>query len=365
MRLAQGNDVMRRCLSLGAGAILLVEACARPSSDPSRRPAAPSVEAAMPDASPSPAVAACSSDGWCAEELPLTRGRLPTTIFLPADGSTWIGGTGGALLRRDVTGGWKDFSGAVGDAVVDAIHVDAGGIWVAAGDLWFSQDGKSFERIILRLPDDPPDSDPLEPKLLWGEGGRPHVLAFRADQYLFVPTGKSWKAVAIQHGARVNTLAGTSPADLWVGGEERILMHWDGKKLAEGILAGGEGDDWRSHESGPFDEPDDMVWSEGVQSISHGVAAMNHGIRRRNPAGQWRPWNDVPRECGGAMIVSGASDRDLWLAGPRSVCHYDGKSFRTVALPARTFIDGFASGPGGSWAIDFRSTRAVRKLPEK
>lgn len=94
-----------------------------------------------------------------------------------------------------------------------------------------------------------------------------------------VTSGWQWEN-PLPHALDLNVVFGTGPRDVWVGGQSRLLMHWDGGtwttvafggssmnpvESVTGLWASAPGDLWVAaaglevhHQSGPGFEPDDM-----------------------------------------------------------------------------------------------------------
>lgn len=325
-------------------------------------PAAPSPSKSLPPsiplepASPPP----CSKDGWCAERLPVPVGTKLTAIDTGPTGKVWIGGSGGSLFHLGAGPEWAPNAedtwwhleaGVTGD--VTSIYVGKDAVWIAANELWMSEDDGTFKPVKLPPGSKDEDAGSIVVTQLWGDGGAPFIVGgVGPQQYLWVPAARGWRAVPIQRSARVNAIHGGSTKDVWIGGEEQLLLHWNGKSLEPAVLARAEGDD-SERDPSVLDDADALdgvraLWRGGVL----GIAAMDRGPRKLVKPREWRHWA-VPAGCRGDRIA-GTSANDVWLANGQVICRYDGASFHSEELPPGTHVDAIAAAKEAVWVIDSR-----------
>jgi hypothetical protein len=176
-----------------------------------------------------------------------------------------------------------------------------------------------------------------------------------------LPSGSTWRAV---HGS--------SPADVWIGGEVQDGLHFDGRawQLNQGIgfidylwafsptdvwatLPGvtysvihGDGTTFDpSPATGVNDPPAQDLWGDAPNDLYagriDGLATILH----------WdgATWTPVAGVSGAALAGSGPSD--VWASGFNGLWHFDGQAWTQVHTPGGDIRDIASAGPGRIWIL--------------
>jgi hypothetical protein len=172
------------------------------------------------------------------------------------------------------------------------------------------------------------------------------------------PTGDSWR-----------TVAGSSPSDVWVGGFDPNVLHFDGTRWS--LVPTG-----RTFIASIWSFSPTDVWIVGDPAVVHGDGTTFTDVPF--PAGTtatgqaWGPASDdlyiagiplshwdgtsispIP-EVPNVYYVAGSGRDDVWAADQSNVYHFDGTAWSQVPGPPVFAIVQIASaGPGRLWALGF------------
>lgn len=196
-------------------------------------------------------------------------------------------------------------------------------IWYAAPDsTMFHWDGTRWSSMKLPLP-----SAYLAIRAVWGTSPT-NVYAVTAAMDPFEPSnayvvrwdGTKWEVVhTILEGAGdswgrdLNTIAGTSASDIWVGADNGALWHFDGSTWTR---------------SGSIDTSVNELWASPSGTL---WATTHGGVYRRPLGGAWARVSSSPSLALGH--ISGSSDTNVWvtegdLLNPMPIIYrYDGSKW--------------------------------------
>lgn len=181
------------------------------------------------------------------------------------------------------------------------------------------------------------------------------------------PSGATWQGVA-----------GAGRTDLWIGGDTRNLLHFDGGRwtavtspmaITSGIWGASENDVWFGGQSSIEESATAVIahWDgAAVTAVGEfgagaildvwGSGASDVYAVGFNTAQHWNgsAWTTVPGVNG--LSVSGSGPNDVWIGASDGMWHFDGTSWSRVAELAGAFVLGVSAvGPGDAWTMVLRA----------
>lgn len=175
------------------------------------------------------------------------------------------------------------------------------------------------------------------------------------------PTGDGWR-----------TVAGSSPSDVWVGGFDATVLHFDGTRWS--LVPTGRtfiGSIWS------FSPTD--VWIVGDPAPVHGDGTTFTEVpfpAGTSPTGQ--AWGAAPDdlyiagiplthwdgtsmtaipEVPSAFYATGSGSSDVWAGDQQNLYHFDGAAWLPVqGPPVFAMVEIASAGPGRLWALGFQDS---------
>jgi hypothetical protein len=175
------------------------------------------------------------------------------------------------------------------------------------------------------------------------------------------PTGIGW-----------TTVGGSSPTDVWVGGFDASVLHFDGTRWS--LVPTG-----RTFIASIWSFSPTDVWIVGDPATVHGDGTSFTEVpfpAGASPTGQvWGPasndvylagiplthWNGtsitaVP-EVPNVSQVTGSGSDDVWAADQQNLYHFDGTAWSPApAPPVFAMVQIASAGPGRLWALGFQDS---------
>lgn len=263
-------------------------------------------------------------------------------VVLPIDDhDVWAFGGGLAFRWRD---GLVEHY-AVGESVDHAWASGPNDVWATgSGNELVHWNGERWTKVATGIADLP------ELEAVWGTGPT-NVYAVTHATNTFEPSdafvirfdGTAWTKVAtiretgsIGFGADLTAISGTGPSDIWVGGDEGLLYHWNGTA-------------WTKQASPSTGDIDDL-WTS-----SNGTVWMAGSSVYRRSGANWVPATNAPP---GTHRIAGTTDSDVWVTdyATRVVSRWNGTSWTTEnpgigqwirdvgATPRSVFVVGESGG---------------------
>jgi hypothetical protein len=281
-----------------------------------------------------------------------------------------FGGQGGALgcdaqCRQTIDscywGRWRSLRAFTDQDLEDSIAF-------AWDDVWVVTMGYDETSLILHFDGGgwlQQDSPVQAPRAIWGT--RADDLWIGGDQRNVMHfDGQTWTAYDVGFDEGVTDLWGTARDDVWAVGE-RGVAHWNGERwdlygvdfAALSVWTGERGTVWVGGRFGfYYFDGSAWAWVEIGERQVRGVWGSSprdvYAIGPRTVHhfdGQAWTVPTTPRLPGTVETIWGAGPDDVWVGGRSdSVLHFDGRSWTAllVGLPAGV-TTGWSSGPGSTW----------------
>ncbi|HVZ85667.1 MAG TPA: hypothetical protein VHG72_01785 [Polyangia bacterium] len=175
------------------------------------------------------------------------------------------------------------------------------------------------------------------------------------------PTGDGWK-----------TVAGSSPNDVWVGGFDANVLHFDGTRWS--LVPTG-----RTFVASIWSFSPTDVWIVGDPATVHGDGTTFTEVpfpAGASPTGQ--AWGAAPDdlyiagiplthwdgtrmtaipEVPNAFYATGSGSHDVWAGDQQNLYHFDGTAWSPVqGPPVFAMVEIASAGPGRLWALGFQDS---------
>jgi hypothetical protein len=349
----------------------------------------------------------CSSGGWCWVNPAPTGNNLRAVVARSAT-DVWVGGYQGTLLHYDGAAFTRVDLGpgtiwgmgaepasasspggvwAVGDNglaarfdgsawTITPIATDqtllgvatvAGQVYAVGGAgtllLW---DGSAWQPVTIT---DGKRTEGNDLETVWGTGPDDIWVGGRYGA-LWHKTAAGWSRPMPTSSSSVGwpVIAGTGPSDVWVATDGGALLHFDGTTLKQahtatsgvtGIWAGAADDVWITYLNGA-DHWDGNAWStvslgyfpagmSGSDSTHVWSVGENGNISRWNGR-TWSALSQTQLPYGVAALYAGGPN-DVWMSAQNLLFHWDGQAVTQVKSPSTATINAmWGSGPSNVWA---------------
>ena len=174
---------------------------------------------------------------------------------------------------------------------------------------------------------------------IWSDGSKAWAVG-RGGTVMHRQVGGDWSVVSLGTSRDLFTVWGSSAKDVWIGGTEGQLYHWDGTAFAPVSL-------------GVPDYTVRALWGHSANDIWAVVEKQYSSLIYRYDGTSWTlvdPGTTLPS----MYDVWGASAQDVFIVGDSSaVLHYDGTKFSWISVYANTqpiLRRVWGTGPSDVWA---------------
>lgn len=267
------------------------------------------------------AVTACPTGQWCVEGSPVTSLLHAAWAVSPDD--VFAVGDGGAILRRT-----NDTWTAMASGTTSKLR----GVWAASSsDAWATGlggtilhfDGTAWSPVTVTT---------AEIDAVWG--GSSSDVWFVGQGTVLHWNGASF-ATASFSGSLLS-VSGTGPSDVWIGGENAGVRHYNGATWS--LVNTGSG---TNSYFAVLAVASNDVW---VADLASGKETMHWNGAR---------WTAV--RTGSGIIFQGMSAlaaNDIWAAGGKNIGHWNGTSWGfDTTFPSGTSLWSVATTAGNVWAV--------------
>jgi Protein kinase domain len=282
---------------------------------------------------------------WSPVAVPVAKWLNQLAARGPND--VWIVGDGGTVLHWDGQS-WAQIPTGGNEFLTSITIVDEHELWVAGFRGWVRRyvDGKWLE---VELPLTPEQRDKFWITSVWSNGPDDIWLMSKREPYLHWD-GHTWSRSDPKNPREYSSFAGTGKDDMWAICDSEIISHWAGKEWDTPQPP----PEWRYHYAVWAAGPDD-VWTVGYEGTASNDVPI-HGLVTHYDGQSWRqlalPDTTVVR------AVAGSRQDDVWVAGNDGLlAHWDGRSLRRVdsgskaklrALAVIRSDDAWAAGNDGT-----------------
>lgn len=271
----------------------------------------------------------CIEDGWCWERPTLGFGANLNGVWGASYADVWAVGDGGTILHFDGTA-WYRLPPPTSEPLV-AVHGSGhDDVWAIGPRSALHWNGTAWSGVagVPSILDSFRTVHAVAKNDVWIGGNNQKLLHY---------DGVSWQAFFDAPGGYANdiySIVGFAPNDVWAGGE-RVLLHWDGNT-------------WKEQPYLYFDLPQCRdLWGFGPNDLF--VACMRAPYHWNGTA--WTEFAPTAVNTSASVVVASSKD-DVWLFSQLGMYRWDGTTWsEDTAARGEPIRDAWLDASGNGFAV--------------